>query len=297
MHRQGILKTVLGLVPAILLAGCVTVIVEPGTAETGDLATVAAEARSLAARLGKDRVLVVFDIDNTLLAMEQGLGSDQWYEWQKEISGEAPCDERVVADRLAVQGALYFASAMRPTQENAPELVRDIQEAGIPVIALTSRGVEFRLQTFRELRRNGLDFRRSAIGPDGGWQGDFIPDKGVRPARYEDGVFLTSGQHKGVMLHELLLRTGAPLPDVIVMIDDKQDNLDAVAETFAALGVTVRAWRYTGEDGEVAAFDPDAAHRTLQYLLPALQAIEAALGTDNFDLPDSTRPAGCAPGS
>ena len=33
--------------------------------------------------LRHDQVLVVFDIDNTLLAMEQGLGSDQWYDWQK----------------------------------------------------------------------------------------------------------------------------------------------------------------------------------------------------------------------
>ena len=59
---------------------------------------------------------MVFDIDNTLMAMEQGLGSDQWYEWQKNLQLTDPCDARLVSDRLAVQGALYFISAMRPTQ-------------------------------------------------------------------------------------------------------------------------------------------------------------------------------------
>ncbi len=46
--------------------------------ETADLADVTADALALADRAGKDHVLMVFDIDNTLLAMEQGLGADQW---------------------------------------------------------------------------------------------------------------------------------------------------------------------------------------------------------------------------
>jgi hypothetical protein len=54
--------------------------------ETTDLAEVTDNALELARQVGTDRVLVVFDLDNTLLAMEQGLGSDQWYDWQKETA-------------------------------------------------------------------------------------------------------------------------------------------------------------------------------------------------------------------
>ena len=280
---------------ALLSTACVGTPVAPLADETHDLSVFAADVIRTAESAGKDRVLVVLDIDNTLLAMEQDLGSDQWYEWQKQQRKNSPCDLRVVADRLAVQGAVYFASAMRPTQADAAAQVREIQDLGLPVIALTSRGVAFRLQTFRELRRNGYDLRRNAIGPDGGWDEDFIPDHGIRPARYEDGVFLTTGQHKGAMLKDLLDKTGTPLPGVILMLDDKRDNLDAVSETFSALGVPVRAWRYSGEDENVAGFDEDSSHGMWQELLPAMETIERVLGPDNFELPDNNWPPECQP--
>ena len=84
-----------------------------------------------------DRVLVVFDIDNTLLAMEQGLGSDQWYYWQAALRDDEPCSPETVNDLLAVQGALFYASAMRPTQPSAAAQVRRMQDEGLQVIILT----------------------------------------------------------------------------------------------------------------------------------------------------------------
>ena len=57
--------------------------------ETSDLANVTADTLNLIERTDKKNILVVFDIDNTLMAMEQGLGSDQWYDWQKHLSKES----------------------------------------------------------------------------------------------------------------------------------------------------------------------------------------------------------------
>src|SRR5210317_2157057 len=56
--------------------------------ETSDLAEVTADVLQLSEKTDRNNILVVFDIDNTLLAMEQGLGSDSWYEWQKSLSEE-----------------------------------------------------------------------------------------------------------------------------------------------------------------------------------------------------------------
>jgi hypothetical protein len=273
------------LLLSLWLTACATLPPATMERETADLADVSRDAIALAAAFGRDRVLVVFDIDNTLLAMEQGLGSDQWYDWQKRLSEEDPCGPATVADRFAAQGAMYFASAMRRTQPDAAEQVRSLQNAGLRVIALTSRGTDYRLQTFRELRRNGYDFRRSALPPAAGWPDDFTPARGSRLARYEDGVFLTAGQHKGDMLQDLLERTSTTRPAVVVMIDDKQKNLDAVIETMTAIGVAVRAWRYTGEDENVAAFDPLAADRLWNAIQPALTRLQAELGADNYALP------------
>lgn len=261
--------------------------------ETADVGVFTADVLDQANRVGAGNVLAVFDLDNTLLAMEQGLGSDQWYEWQKEQSGHDRCDPRVVGDRLAVQGALYFASAMRPTQVDAPGHVSDIQDQGVKVIALTSRGVDFRLQTFRELRRNGYDFRRSALSPVRGWHADFLPDNGLRPVRYEDGVYLTTGQHKGAMLDALLRKTGAELPAVILLLDDKQANLEAMHETFDPLGVPVRTWRYTREDPLVEGFDPQASDQMWQQAAPALKTLQSVFGPDHYDLEGATKKDGC----
>ncbi len=284
-------RPVLAFLTCLLIMGltaCATVQTDSQDRETKDLGAVANDALALAQKLGPQNVLVVFDIDNTILAMEQGLGADQWYEWQKELSAEHPCDPRVVSDRLAVQGALYFASAMRPTQEDAASLTREIQTAGIPVIALTSRGADFRLQTFRELRRNDFDFRRTGLEPATGWPENFVPKRGSRPARYEDGVFLTAGQHKGEMLLELLERTGTKMPAAIVMADDKRSNLDDVIEAMGPLGVTVRTWRYSGEDDQVAGFDPTASDQLWRTLEPALHILQKHLGPDNYSLPEDS---------
>lgn len=270
-----------------------TDLILPLDRETADLADVTADALALAEQAGKDRILMVFDIDNTLLAMEQGLGADQWYDWQKALANNDACSAQNVGNRFAVQGALYFASAMRPTQPDAADQVEAIQAAGIPVIALTSRGQDYRLQTFRELRRSGYSFTWSAIGPPGGYDEPFVPVESGRLSSYEDGVFLTAGQHKGEMLYALLQKTNTSLPAVIVMADDKQKNLDAVKETFGALDVPVRAWRYTGEDDNVANFDPEQAHANWKSIEEALRQIQQVLGPDNYDLTSAVLPEDC----
>lgn len=259
-------------------------------AETDDLAMTVDWALTLLEQQGRENVLVVFDIDNTLLAMEQGLGSDQWYYWQKDLGMEDPCSPMLVADRFAVQGAIFHASAMRPTQADAAEQVARVQRAGVRTIALTSRGSDYQLQTFRELRRAGISFWETALEPARGWPDSFVPEGGSRPALYQDGVFLTAGQHKGVMLQALLDKTGTPTPAVIVMVDDKQENLDAVLEGFADSPAVVHAWRYTREDGEVETFDAEEADRRWQQVYPALKQVQGVFGADNFDLPDSYSP-------
>ncbi len=261
--------------------------------ETANLADVTADVMDLVERVGKQNVLVVFDIGNTLRAMEQGLGADQWYEWQKDLNEQDKCSSQNVANRFAVQGALFFASAMRPTQEDAAAQIKAVQQTGAPVIALTSRGHDYRLQTFRELRRNGYSFTHSAIGPEGGYSDIFMPIENGRLSRYEDGVFLTAGQHKGQMLNALLEKTGTELPRVIVMTDDNQKNLDAVLETFSALEIPVHAWRYSGEDENVNNFDTELANKQWKSIEDALRTLQAVFGADNYDLSSATLPPEC----
>jgi len=263
---------------------------------TDELQLVTELSLDLAKTYGGDKVLVVLDIDNTLLAMEQDLGSDQWYYWQKALEEEDPCNPLVVDDRLAVQGALYFASAMRPTQEDAARQVARMQEAGLKVIVLTARGPGFRLATFRELRRHGFNFWANAWPPQRGFPEPFVPEGGSRPAVYEDGVLFAAGQDKGKTLKSMLDRSGVPYPTLIVMADDKQANLNQVMSAFAWTETRVHAWRYTREDATVEAFDPDKASALWSELKPPLERIEELLGPDNYSLSAAAMREGCENG-
>ena len=170
----------------------------------------------LADRYGGDRVLVVLEIDNTLLTVDQN----------------SECPE-------SVQG---------PAQSDAAQQVRRMQDAGLKVIVMTSRDPGCRMQTLRELNRNDFSFQASAWPPQSGYPEPFLPEGSVHPVIYQDGVFLTAGQNKGLMLKALLEKTADSDPALIVMVDQKQENLNAVMKEFSWTGTKVHAWRYTRED-------------------------------------------------
>ncbi len=183
---------------------------------TDELQLVTELSINLADKYGGDHVLVVLEIDNTLLAVKQ----------------DTECPE----------------SALEPAQADAAQQVRRMQDAGLRVIVMTSRGPGCRMQTLRELSRNDFSFQVSAWPPQSGYPEPFLLEGGVRPVTYQDGVFLTAGQDKGLMLKALLEKTGDSGPALIVMVDQKQDDLNAVMKEFSWTGTKIHAWRYTRED-------------------------------------------------
>ncbi len=261
--------------------------------EASDLKVAQEIVRELEKSLNSEEILVVFDIDNTLLAMNTDIGSDQWYDWQKNLQKENKCDPRLVESRLASQGALFFAGSMRPTQADAAAVIRQLQQQGVRVMAETARGWGFYLPTMRELRRNQMDFRVTAPGPQAGY-GEFQPESAIRPLLYADGVYMLAGQHKGDMLMELLNKTGEKLPQAIIVIDDKAYNLSAYEETAKRLNLNLYSIYYTGVRDWVENFDGDKATADWQKLLPALEQIESVFGSNNFQLPEKTIDPECA---
>src|SRR4051812_20257981 len=84
--------------------------------DTPEFAEVAAAVVKYAHTIEPERILLVLDIDNTLLAMDTQLGSDQWFEWQKFLLDHEPNSKLLVADSFAglldAQGLLYNLSHM-----------------------------------------------------------------------------------------------------------------------------------------------------------------------------------------
>ncbi len=220
-------------------------------------------------KMPTNELLFVLDIDNTLLSMNQDFGSDQWFEWQSQLLMHSPQHEMLVAPSfiglLRIQGILFYISQMNPPEKEIPAFIQEIQNKGVATIVLTSRGYDFRDATERELYSNNYDFSQSAIGPQGGfssryrpYQAELLNDYGLSqseaqkwnlPAKpsfvsYQDGIFMTAGQHKGAMLRTLLTKTKQSFSK-IVFVDDHLKHCTRVEDAFKTSSTEIVSYYYT----------------------------------------------------
>lgn len=244
---------------------------------TKTLKDVESKALELGKKLGVKNVLVVFDIDNTIMTMPQDLGSDQWFSWlyddcikQKNVGGH--CLTKDMGELLDIQGQIFSLSNMLPTEHITTSVVKNLQKKGHSVILLTSRGPEFRSVTQRSLRQNDMWFESSAIGE--GSPGTYYPydvkkaskygltqediskanlkEKG-RPVSYMNGIYMTAGQHKGAMLKLLLHKTKKQFK-AIVFADDHSKHTTRMEDIFGKTKI-LAAYRYGAIDENVKAFN------------------------------------------
>jgi hypothetical protein len=259
--------------------------------ETDDFGIIAKAGLGLVGKHGADRVLMVFDIDNTLLTMNQDLGGDAWFNWQADLLKANPKSPALVAHDFAgllrVQGVLFALSDMHPPEKQTPALVRKLQDSGATVFALSSRGPEYYSATMRVLAANGYDFARSAVP---GRAGEFLPfQEGLseeeakrfglgapRPVMFQSGAYLAAGQHKGAILRTIWKRSKERYR-ALLFVDDHRKHVDRVREAFRDGEIDLRLFRYTRMDAAVERFRrSDKAEVTEKWgLLRA--AIEGAL--------------------
>ncbi len=212
-------------------------------------------------RYGIDEILLVFDIDNTLLSSSTDLGSDVWYQWQagqfKELMPTP--EQKVDCFYQDAIGLLYALGPMQVTEANVPTLINQWQQRGYTLMALTSRSPKTRGATERELARAGIDLSKTALAPQGSptptyryiatgkGKSKTAVDKTVnrREISYMKGIMMTSGMHKGSMLDHILEKTDRHF-DAIVFVDDTYTNIERVQESFQRRReVDVTAVHYT----------------------------------------------------
>jgi hypothetical protein len=245
---------------------------------TKDFRDVAAAVDRFTDKYGAEHVLLVLDIDNTLMSMNNDLGSDHWFEWQNFLLRNEPDSPYLVADTfdglLEVQGILYNLGHMHPPQADLPEIIRGVQKRGISTIILTSRGPEYRVSTERELKRCGYDLAANALPVKNVPGGEYLaydpenPDKDgllpnemkllngaePRPVSYEEGVFMTAGQHKGIMLLTLLADSDREIK-AIVYADDNVRHVGNVFSSAVDRDLDIASFQYQHEDTRVQKFN------------------------------------------
>lgn len=239
-----------------LLAGCrsmpvredaapaATPATAPAPSQVDEVKDLNAITQALNAAQGK-RVLLVLDIDDTLLTSTRFFGSDTWYEWDKTL----PPAERVLCkfDLIALN---YEAGTQQLTQPDAADLINALS---VDRLLLTSRGANYRGGTLRELKEHAYRLPPTLGQPSRGeaWTWTDPTNQKTAPVSYDDGVFMTTGANKGLVLLDLLKARGLSY-DHIILVDDGRRNIDNMQAALAAAGIAYHGLWYTRIDKTVS---------------------------------------------
>lgn len=285
----------------LLIGGCTTIAPAgdmsrpaPNIEISKSIKTVETIANDLAQTHGVANVLIVFDIDDTLLANTSDVGSTAWWNWQSSLPTTST-DKIPFPALLADGGALFALSDMKPAEGQVTiDVFKRLSADGFPMHALTARGPDNRDATLRELADQGLIF---TTAPEcgaplcvkrGRLPGDMLiaplarkrfsfaegaktRDLGAgvlklssgRNASVGDGVMMVSGQNKGIMLRLLVDSfPAAERPKAIIFVDDSAKNVADVKAASPLFNETLRIVHYQALTHEQADFQKSRARQS-----------------------------------
>ena len=211
---------------------------------TNSFAAVAAKISELQEQHGADQVLVVLDIDNTLLTSHIDLGGDVWYQWQTDKLTIKPTTEQKIKCLFQdAIGLLYELGPMDLTESSVPGLISQWQLQNSTVFALTSRSPAYRAATERELAVHDINFSSHGIH---GQNGKELVLSGTlaRPYSYINGIMMTTGMNKGDMLQHILKVSGQSF-QAVVFVDDSEKNITNMAAAYPDTNMDMHLFHYT----------------------------------------------------
>ena len=254
------------LLLVVLLSACAGQAVRPSATPESEVRA-SHDLADIAPALAEStkRTLLVLDIDDTLLTSDGFFGSDKWYEWQKTLPASDPGKVPCLFDVISLN---YETGGQRATQPDGPALVNAVQ---VDKLLLTSRNPLYRGGTLRTLRDAGYALPAPLAGQADGSSWDFRKAPDAAPVRitYDQGVFMTTGQDKGLALLALLQRLHTRY-DRVVLVDDGKKNIDNMQNALRKAGVDYLGLHYLRVDKSIAAADAQAGRagwQTWQRLL------------------------------
>lgn len=205
------------------------------------------------------KMLVIFDIDNTIAEPCSDLGSDQWFNHIITVY-----QKRGFSDKDAFKTAvklyhhLHTFLDMQPVEAETPSFITSLQKQKIPVLALTARS--FIERTFEQLETIAIDFSHTAVS-------DGVFDLSQQnPAFYQNGIIFSGNNDKGCVLCAFFDRTGYQ-PDKIIFVDDKESNIASVERAVEKRGIQFIGIRYSRLDNKVKALNITRAQEELTAFL------------------------------
>jgi len=203
--------------------------------------------------LDTPNTLVIFDIDNTLARTITELGSDEWF-CDLVDKKMAEGHDYITSIYYALPATFYaqFNIGLRPTEEVAAELIANLIDQKIPVMALTTRSIFVTERTMEQLENIGISFLIPSIS-----QEDLVLHM-PHPCFYRQSILFGGNNDKGEALITFFHWMNY-FPTRVVFIDDKMKYVLAVEKALKHYNIEFVGIRYAGCDECVKNFDATKA--------------------------------------
>ena len=198
-----------------------------------------------------EQTLIISDIDNTLIYAGQQLGSPQCSDYFFEKFKQLGLSEQEASDmEMARWMMIQSFIKVKPVDEQADQVFQQLQEKGIPIIALTAREPKESIVTHHQLTSIAIHIK-NVLASDESFE---IPTK--FPSKYDQGIiFCGFDNSKGRVLTAFLKQINFN-PRKIIFIDDKLKHIEDVEKVVESMGIEYVGMRFSGSDQRIAELDP-----------------------------------------
>ncbi|MFC1870704.1 DUF2608 domain-containing protein [Candidatus Dependentiae bacterium] len=197
-----------------------------------------------------ENLLVIFDIDNTVGKLSTELGSDQWfYAKVDNLKASGKTVDEAIQLALPELFHVQFHSWMEPVEKDTVQVIKNLQDKGVTVIALTARSLELTQRTIEQLHHMGIYFTKTDPYECPLTHGHGHGKAGL----YIDGIIFSGNHSKGEMIVSWFKQIKYR-PKKIIFVDDKLKNLQSVEKALHNRDYPFIGIRYGHEDELVEKF-------------------------------------------
>lgn len=185
----------------------------------------------------KQKILIVLDIDDTIIRPTSTLGSDTWF---RKCMQDKPHDIDSLIDKMYY---VYSMLDFKLVEPNTQRLVDILGNDQIDYFCLTARNTLFTSHTVKHLTEAGVKdgFVRNNLLNVSDYLDiklkDTVTDNMVSSygIRYLDNLCHSSGNHKGEIITHILndhYKSKDSGYDIVIFVDDSDRNVDKVYDSF-----------------------------------------------------------------
>jgi len=196
-----------------------------------------------------DNVLIILDIDDTLLVPVQTLGTDVWFRDRINVhQREGMAFENAIAKTIIEWEAIRHLTKVKIVEEGIEKNIQAMQKNNVHIMGLTTQSLTLTTCTTQQLLSLGINLFNTAPSRENYY---FMNGQGVL---YTQGILFTNGTDKGKALFSYLDHIGY-LPKFIVFINDKETHLKEVEKEVLPRAVEFIGLRYSYSDSRVDSYD------------------------------------------